>query len=167
MFGTHLNLNKRRTRKDVISKLQKLGYEISDNANAQEIRTVVRELQLKNGLIPDGYIGDRTKPLLNGDIVKHRDMYGIYRDNGIVEEIKSAAKKTKTNNIPLNCVNCGAPLHSHRCEYCDTDYSNYDAQEELKIEPSDLYNLNINGLYDTDVSGMIFNKTRGMRYDII
>ena len=24
---------------------------------------------------------------------------------------------------PTNCSNCGAPLHSGRCEYCGTEYS--------------------------------------------
>ena len=34
---------------------------------------------------------------------------------------------TKTvdhNNLalPLNCKNCGAPLHGHICKFCDTEY---------------------------------------------
>ena len=24
--------------------------------------------------------------------------------------------------LPTNCKNCGAPLHGHHCEYCDTEY---------------------------------------------
>ena len=24
---------------------------------------------------------------------------------------------------PKLCVRCGAPLHGHKCEYCDTEYS--------------------------------------------
>ena len=31
-------------------------------------------------------------------------------------------KESYTNNLPTNCVNCGAPLHSCHCEYCDTNY---------------------------------------------
>lgn len=23
-----------------------------------------------------------------------------------------------------NCINCGAPLHGDKCEYCETEYSN-------------------------------------------
>ena len=24
--------------------------------------------------------------------------------------------------VPTNCKNFGAPLHGHKCEYCDTEY---------------------------------------------
>lgn len=24
--------------------------------------------------------------------------------------------------LPVNCKNCGAPLHSHECEYCGSEY---------------------------------------------
>ena len=24
---------------------------------------------------------------------------------------------------PTNCKNCGAPLHGHICEFCDTEYT--------------------------------------------
>ncbi len=30
--------------------------------------------------------------------------------------------ENRTNNLPRNCVNCGAPLTSRHCEYCDTNY---------------------------------------------
>ena len=26
------------------------------------------------------------------------------------------------NPLPTNCKNCGAPLHSHECEYCGSEY---------------------------------------------
>lgn len=26
------------------------------------------------------------------------------------------------DNLPTNCKNCGAPLHSHECEYCGSEY---------------------------------------------
>lgn len=120
-----LDLNKRRIRKDVISKLRKFGYVINDNASAQEVRTVVKEFQLKNGLIVDGYIGYRTKALLNRNMVKYKDMYDGIVCNKDIEKINGDIEKIKVGNIPLNCVNCGAPLQSHHCEYCDTDYGNY------------------------------------------
>lgn len=32
-----------------------------------------------------------------------------------------------------NCKNCGAPLKSHKCEYCGTNYTiNYDLSEKTK-----------------------------------
>ena len=60
MFSTRLNLNKKRIRNSVISKLKELGYSISDNACHHEIITVVKKVQMENGLIVDGYIGEKT-----------------------------------------------------------------------------------------------------------
>lgn len=48
----------------------------------------------------------------------------------IEEEIKDAKKliddtsETSIDSIPkpLLCPNCGAPLHGHKCEYCDTEF---------------------------------------------
>ena len=73
---TCLNLNKKSIRKKVITRLQKLGYKINDNATALETRAVIKEFQFKNGIIADGYIGYNTEykllnaehKLLNGDI---------------------------------------------------------------------------------------------------
>lgn len=28
----------------------------------------------------------------------------------------------RQKRLPLNCKNCGAPLHSHKCEYCGSEY---------------------------------------------
>ena len=114
---TCLNLNKKSIRKEVIAKLQKLGYKIKDNATTLETKAAIKELQLKNGITADGCIGYRTRPLLNGDIVRYKNIYGVYRGNGYVEEIKSSIDKIETNNLPLNCVNCGAPLQSNHCDY--------------------------------------------------
>lgn len=150
---TCLNLNKKSVRKKVITKLQKLGYKINDNATALETKTVIKELQLKNGVTADGCIGYKTRPLLNGDIVRYKNIYGIYRGNGYVKEIKSSIEKRKTNNIPLNCVNCGALLQSNHCDYCDTDYSNYQVHEKLKTKTDISYD-------DITVSGMLFNQLR-------
>jgi len=47
----------------------------------------------------------------------------------IEEEIKDAKKLSDVPEIsidsipkPLLCPNCGAPLHGHKCEYCDTEF---------------------------------------------
>ena len=34
------------------------------------------------------------------------------------------AKTSDHSNValPLNCKNCGAPLHGHICKFCDTEY---------------------------------------------
>lgn len=45
---------------------------------------------------------------------------------------------------PLNCINCGAPVSSSKCEYCDTVYSDFNDLiadqkiEELKKDLSEL-----------------------------
>ena len=28
----------------------------------------------------------------------------------------------RKDTVPANCKNCGAPLNSHKCEYCGTEY---------------------------------------------
>ena len=28
----------------------------------------------------------------------------------------------RKDTLPANCKNCGAPLSSHKCEYCGTEY---------------------------------------------
>lgn len=30
--------------------------------------------------------------------------------------------RVREEHLPTNCKNCGAPLESHRCEYCGTKY---------------------------------------------
>lgn len=27
------------------------------------------------------------------------------------------------SKLPTNCKNCGAPLHGHICQFCDTEYN--------------------------------------------
>lgn len=63
------------------------------------------------------------------------DYVKIYKDlgcNGVfihyidhcIEEQNVSDVTTAKNMIPklTNCKNCGAPLHSNRCEFCDTEY---------------------------------------------
>lgn len=32
-----------------------------------------------------------------------------------------------------NCINCGAPLHGNKCEYCGTEYKNVMSEKEVAI----------------------------------
>ena len=36
--------------------------------------------------------------------------------------VKIASESTHSH-LPTNCVNCGAPLHGHICQFCDTEYN--------------------------------------------
>lgn len=48
------------------------------------------------------------------------DKYSAMGYNGyLVHQYKESEKKS----YPTNCKNCGAPLHSHHCEFCDTEYN--------------------------------------------
>jgi hypothetical protein len=36
---------------------------------------------------------------------------------------QTLGKLTSRNKpTPHNCHNCGAPVHNHKCEYCNTEY---------------------------------------------
>lgn len=62
--GSYLNLDKEKYRIDVIRRLRTLGYNVRENACSREIRVFVRDIQKKNGLLADGFIGIKTMPLL-------------------------------------------------------------------------------------------------------
>lgn len=32
-----------------------------------------------------------------------------------------------------NCVNCGAPLHGNKCEYCGTEYGNLISEKAMAL----------------------------------
>lgn len=33
-----------------------------------------------------------------------------------------------------NCINCGAPLHGNKCEYCGTEYgNNFDSNNHINV----------------------------------
>lgn len=52
------------------------------------------------------------------------DKYSAMGYNGyIVNRYQKLDKEPKKKTYPTNCKNCGAPLHSHRCEFCDTEYN--------------------------------------------
>ena len=47
-------------------------------------------------------------------------------------------------NVARICVNCGAPLHSNKCEYCGTEYG--DAPIKGSFAPDSYYGeMTING----------------------
>lgn len=35
---------------------------------------------------------------------------------------------------PISCLNCGAPLHGNKCEYCDSEFIEERTVEEIKNE---------------------------------
>ena len=57
----------------------------------------------------------------NGWVIDYLNRY----INGVdTSEKESTIAPTTKNAMPklTNCKNCGAPLHSNRCEFCDTQY---------------------------------------------
>lgn len=38
-----------------------------------------------------------------------------------------------------NCINCGAPLHGCKCEYCGTEYGEVGRQVQASFGPDDAY----------------------------
>ena len=65
--------------------------------------------KLHNGTIM--YLTDTQEVVLydDGNIIKLHDIHNQKADRPQVA-------------VPTNCKNCGAPLHGHKCEYCDTEY---------------------------------------------
>lgn len=74
-----------------------------------------------------------TAEYINGDkMYKHvygnayRDVSGHLHYDRIytydLEYREEGAKPTIQCSLPTNCKNCGAPLHSHECEYCGSEY---------------------------------------------
>lgn len=70
---------------------------------------------------------------INGDkMYKHvyedayRDGYGHLHCDRIytydLEYREEGVEPTTRKQLPTNCKNCGAPLHSHECEYCGSEY---------------------------------------------
>lgn len=63
-----------------------------------------------------------------GYVENYKDLGGngalIHYLNRCIEEQGTLDVPTTKNMIPklTNCKNCGAPLHSNRCEFCGTEY---------------------------------------------
>ena len=54
-----------------------------------------------------------------GQLVMVADELFIKTDDSYVK----IASESTHSHLPTNCVNCGAPLHGHRCQFCDTEYN--------------------------------------------
>lgn len=53
----------------------------------------------------------------------YRDINGRLCFNEVcVDESEHNEVIVHKNTIPTNCKNCGAILHSHKCEYCGSEY---------------------------------------------
>ena len=65
-------------------------------------------------------IGSSLKKLgSNGYITNHIDAF--HPPNKGSNVIAPSKKQHKPPKL-TNCKNCGAPLHSNKCEFCDTEY---------------------------------------------
>ena len=80
----------------------------------------------------------------------------------IEEEIKDAKKLSDVPEIsidsipkPLLCPNCGAPLHGHKCEYCDTEFvqASNNGVIEMKLHLFD-EQRRINDLYKSTIKAL-------------
>lgn len=41
-----------------------------------------------------------------------------------------------------NCINCGAPLHGNKCEYCRTEYgNNFDFNNHINVGANKAFGL--------------------------
>lgn len=81
----------------------------------------------KQKLVTAEYInGDKMYKHVYGDA--YRDVSGhlhcdrIYTYTYDLKYREEDVEPTIQCSLPTNCKNCGAPLHSHECEYCGTRY---------------------------------------------
>lgn len=70
---------------------------------------------------------------INGDKMYKHVYEDAYRDGSghlhcdriytyDLEYREESVEPTTRKQLPTNCKNCGAPLHSHECEYCGSEY---------------------------------------------
>lgn len=70
---------------------------------------------------------------INGDKMYKHVYEDAYRDGSghlhcdriytyEIEYREEGVEPTTRKQLPTNCKNCGAPLHSHECEYCGSEY---------------------------------------------
>lgn len=57
----------------------------------------------------------------------HKSDFEFRRAQALINNWESKPPNKGSNvqpprNIPVNCKNCGAPLHGHKCKFCDTEY---------------------------------------------
>lgn len=55
--------------------------------------------------------------MCNGKEIGIRDTSNDYPSVSCIWDTLHSQKE-----LPHNCVNCGAPLHGDKCEYCGTEY---------------------------------------------
>lgn len=79
----------------------------------------------KQKLVKAEYInGDKMYKYVYED--GYRDLSGHLHCDRIytydLEYREEGVEPTTRKQLPTNCKNCGAPLHSHECEYCGSEY---------------------------------------------
>ena len=83
------------------------------------------DYEQKQKLVTAEYInGDKMYKHVYGDA--YRDASGhLHYDRIYTYELEyreEGVESTIQKQLPTNCKNCGAPLHSHECEYCGSKY---------------------------------------------
>lgn len=83
------------------------------------------DYEQKQKLVTTEYInGDKMYKYVYGDT--YRDISGHLHCDKIytydLEYREEGVEPTIQRSLPTNCKNCGAPLHSHECEYCGSEY---------------------------------------------
>jgi len=83
------------------------------------------DCEQKQKLVTAEYInGDKMYKYVYGhayrDASGHLHCDKIYTYN--LEYKEECLGPTIRSTLPTNCKNCGAPLHSHECEYCGSEY---------------------------------------------
>ena len=64
-------------------------------------------------------MGDLEKPKTVGDIL---DEMRRSQEEIMKKLLESMRHPSSEKPIALKCPNCGAPLRSHKCEYCDSEF---------------------------------------------
>lgn len=78
-MSNYLDLNKKKIKESVVSKLNMLGYQVNIDTPIRKIQEIVKVIQRDNGLMIDGCIGRRTMPLLGYSCNEIRKMLKIPR----------------------------------------------------------------------------------------
>ena len=95
-----------------IRKLLKKSYS-SKEIEKIEIKETIEEYNAEYGT---NFTEDMVDE--NGDVC----VGGFGDDYGDFQDFDAIDFNYNPNSKPTNCVNCGAPLTSYKCEYCGTYY---------------------------------------------
>ena len=63
-MSNYLDLNKKKIKESVVSKLKTFGYEVDTNTPIRKIQEIIKVIQRDNGKMVDGLIGGATIGLL-------------------------------------------------------------------------------------------------------